>query len=66
MQTEYPVAFHAVLDQLSVDHIGHYQNIVFETVLLNEGQGYHSNHGVFQVIFLKTTNVFFFQSTVYW
>jgi len=49
MQHETPVAFHAVVDSRTVDQLGHNQNIVFETVLLNQGQGYHPNHGVFEV-----------------
>jgi len=49
MQPETPVAFHAVVDSRAVDQLGHNQNIVFETVLLNQGQGYHPSHGVFEV-----------------
>lgn len=40
------MAFHAVADQKQT-HLGKGQNVVFETVLLNIGDGYHNQHGIF-------------------
>ncbi|XP_052807392.1 complement C1q tumor necrosis factor-related protein 3-like [Mya arenaria] len=57
---EAPVAFHAVMDA-SVDHLGHNQNIVFETVLLNLGNAYHNAHGVFQA---PQSGVYVFSGTI--
>ncbi|XP_053383625.1 complement C1q-like protein 4 [Mercenaria mercenaria] len=42
-----PVAFHAVRDGGEYPHLGKYQHIVFSTVLLNIGNGYSANHGIF-------------------
>lgn len=40
------VAFHAVADAYQ-SHLDQGQPIIFETVLLNAGDGYHDQHGVF-------------------
>lgn len=40
------VAFHVVADA-SQSHLDQGQNIVFDTVLLNVGDSYHDQHGVF-------------------
>ncbi|XP_045176926.2 complement C1q-like protein 4 [Mercenaria mercenaria] len=42
-----PVAFHAVRDGAVYPHLGVYQHVVFSTVLLNIGNGYNANHGIF-------------------
>lgn len=47
INTEQPVAFHAVAEA-SQSHLGKGQNIIFETVLLDLGNGFHVNHGVFE------------------
>lgn len=44
---EVPVAFHAVMKRNMITHITTGQNVVFDTELLNVGNGYHSEHGVF-------------------
>ncbi|XP_060555246.1 uncharacterized protein LOC132716092 [Ruditapes philippinarum] len=41
------VAFHAVLTPYHIDHLGDNDNIRFDRVLLNEGDGYHNQHGLF-------------------
>ncbi|XP_060594391.1 uncharacterized protein LOC132748774 [Ruditapes philippinarum] len=41
------VAFHAVLSSPYIDHLGDNDNIRFDSVLLNEGDGYHNQHGLF-------------------
>lgn len=41
------VAFHAVVTQRTVDHIGNQNTIVFDNVLLNTGGGYHDRLGAF-------------------
>lgn len=46
VSAEEPIAFHAVADA-NQSHLGKGQNIVFETVLLNLGSGYHNQHGIF-------------------
>ncbi|XP_060575588.1 uncharacterized protein LOC132733030 [Ruditapes philippinarum] len=41
------VAFHAVLTQQYNGNLGGNENIRFDSVLLNEGDGYHNQHGLF-------------------
>lgn len=41
------VAFHAVNTQSDVNNIGPQQTILFNSVLLNNGNGFHANHGAF-------------------
>ncbi|XP_060580971.1 uncharacterized protein LOC132737658 isoform X1 [Ruditapes philippinarum] len=58
---EGPVAFHAVSDKHNITHLGSNENIKFETILLNVGGGYHSQHGLFIApkagIYLFSTSV---------
>lgn len=58
---EGPVAFHAVSDKRKITHLGTNENIKFETILLNTGGGYHSQHGLFIApkagIYLFSTSV---------
>lgn len=44
---ENPVAFHALIDGGDITGLGIGQNIVFDRVLLNLGNCYHEQHGVF-------------------
>ncbi|XP_053381921.1 uncharacterized protein LOC123539871 [Mercenaria mercenaria] len=46
-QCQKPVAFHAVRDGAEYAHLGAYQHIVFNTVLLNIGNGYNAHNGIF-------------------
>jgi hypothetical protein len=45
-ENETPVAFFAKMDK-NLEHAGIHQNIVFETVVTNVGNGYHSHVGTF-------------------
>jgi hypothetical protein len=66
---EGPVAFHAVSDKGKISHLGSNENIKFETILLNAGGGYHSQHGLFIApkagIYLFSTSVLTAQTMAY-
>lgn len=47
VEPEVPVAFHAVVDLRTIEHIGVHQHIVFEEEYLNVGEGYHKLLGTF-------------------
>ena len=44
---EGPVAFHATTDKGEVPNLGIGQHIALDQVLINLGNGYHSQHGLF-------------------
>ncbi|XP_060580973.1 uncharacterized protein LOC132737659 [Ruditapes philippinarum] len=66
---EGPVAFHAVSDRGEINHLGTDENIKFETILLNAGGGYHTQHGLFIApkagIYLFFTSVLSAGSMIY-
>lgn len=68
--TENTVAFFAVLSQSSLDHLGLHQNIVFEDVKTNVGNGYNGHQGTFIApvsgLYLITTSVLSRQNREYW
>ena len=47
LETTSAVAFHAVFSSGIISHLGTNDNIRFDKVLLNEGGGYHNQHGLF-------------------
>ncbi|XP_045188011.2 uncharacterized protein LOC123545766 [Mercenaria mercenaria] len=61
LNQEGPFAFHAVSDKHEIPHLQIDQSILFETVLLNIGGAYHSNHSLF---IAETPGVYLFSVSI--
>ncbi|XP_052765695.1 complement C1q tumor necrosis factor-related protein 3-like [Mya arenaria] len=59
-QPEMPVAFSA-FKNADLGSVNANQNIVFDSILINEGNGYHSNHGLF---IAPQSGIYFFTITL--
>ncbi|XP_052765609.1 cerebellin-1-like isoform X2 [Mya arenaria] len=57
---EMPVAFSA-FKNANLGSVNANQNIVFDSILINEGNGYHSNHGLF---IAPQSGIYFFTITL--
>ncbi|KAL4224167.1 Complement C1q-like protein 4 [Mactra antiquata] len=64
------VAFFATITKAAEDNLGIHQNLIFEDVLTNIGNGYSNHHGVFTVpvsgIYLLTSSVLSRHGQEYW
>ncbi|KAL4228781.1 positive regulation of adiponectin secretion [Mactra antiquata] len=64
------VAFHAVMTTRHVDNLGTDETIIFNNVLLNAGNGYHTPHGLFIApqsgIYLFSVTLANVQNSYFW
>ncbi|XP_060564571.1 uncharacterized protein LOC132723801 [Ruditapes philippinarum] len=64
------VAFFAIVSVVSLDHLGGHQNIVFDEIVTNIGNGYNNQHGVFIApvsgLYLFTTSIQSRQNMEFW